>query len=118
MSRHENERVDFKTPDPWDSLTFGFTKEGDTCEVEDLKCYAKRVDKQKGTKTSTTYYLKFGRGRIFDPWGTFAGRERSADLEWKKVASKVFEQYYKYLSTRSTRHLTQAERMIIDANQK
>ena len=118
MSRHENEKIDFVTPEPVRSLVFGFTKNGHDCKENDYKCYAKRVEKTKGTETSTTYYLKFGRGRIFDPWGTFAGRERSANLEWKKVATTVFDQYFKYLSTRSQRHLTQAERMIIDANQK
>tara|TARA_R110000824_G_scaffold162282_3_gene337917 strand:- start:7434 stop:7790 length:357 start_codon:yes stop_codon:yes gene_type:complete len=118
MSRHEHEKIDFATPEPVQSLVFGFTEHGHDCEESDHKCYAKRVEKQKGADTSITYYLKFGRGRIFDPWGTFEGRERSANLEWKKVASTVFDQYLKYLSTRSQRHITQAERMIIDANQK
>ena len=118
MSRHENEKIDFATPKPIESLVFGFTKDGLNCDEDNLKCYAKKIEKQKGVETSTIYYVKFGRGRIFDPWGTFAGRERSADLEWKRVASTVFNQYIKYLSTRNTRHLTQAERMSIDASQK
>ncbi len=118
MSRHENEQIDFKAPDAWDSLASGFTKEGEDCDVDNLKCYAKKVYKWRGDESSTIYYLKFARGRIFDPWGTFAGRERSADLEWKKVSSGVFEQYHKYLCNRNSRHLTQAERIIIDANQK
>jgi len=118
MSRHENEHIDFATPDPILTSVFGFTKGAESCDDDDSKCYAKRVDKNNGSKTSTTYYLKFGRGKIFDPWGTYAGRERSADFGWRKVASIVFDQYHKYLKTRVSRHLTQAERMIIDANEK
>jgi|TARA_Y100000296_G_C5178176_1_gene261444 hypothetical protein len=114
MSRHENEKLDFELPDPLQITVVGFTTGAETCEEDSQKCYAKRVMKQRGSEVSTTYHLKFGRGRIFDPWGTHSGREKSADLEWKKVASTVFDKYYKYLATRNTRHLTLAERMIID----
>jgi hypothetical protein len=122
MSRHENEELDFQTPKPVVTEVMYFTEGGDSVEKDGSKSYAKRVNKTNvGTEDnakSTTYYVKFGRGRIFDPWGTYADRTRTGDWDWRKVGPSVFEQYYKYLKTRSTRHLTQAERMIIDGNQK
>lgn len=118
MSRHENEKLDFELPDALQTSVDGFTIGAKTCDEDGQKCYAKKVMKRRGSEVSTTYYLKFGRGRIFDPWGTHSGREKSADLEWKRVASTVFDKYCKYLGTRSTRHLTLAERMITDGHQK
>jgi hypothetical protein len=122
MSRHENEELDFQTPKPIVTETTYFTNGGNISKEDCSKCYAKKVNKTNVESTnnaqSTTYYVKFGRGRIFDPWGTYAGRETTGDWDWRRVSSSVFEQYYKYLKTRSTRHLTQAERMVIDGNQK
>ena len=118
MARHENEKLDFDLPDPVKYDLIGYTDGAKICDVEDIKCYAKRVQKERGEDVSSVYYLKFGRGRIFDPWGTYAGRETTRDWEWKRVAYSVWSRYIKYLATRNTRHLTHAERMIIDDSQK
>jgi len=122
MSRHENEELDFQAPNPVVTEVTYFTEGGNSVKKDSTKSYAKLVNKTNvGTEDNTksvTYYVKFGRGRIFDPWGTYADRTRTGDWDWRKVSSVVFEQYCKYLKTRSTRHLTQAERMVIDGNQK
>lgn len=118
MSRHENENLDFQAPEPIKRLWFGYTIEARSCSIEDKKCYAKQVDKEIGTALSSTYYLKFGRGKIFDPWGTYAGKQRTGDWDWKKVSFSVWSRYMKYLASRNSRYLTHAERMIIDDSQR
>ena len=84
----------------------------------ELAKYAKRLEKEQGSDVSSIYYLKFGRGKIFDPWGTYAGRQKTGDWDWKKVSYSVWSRYIRYLASRNTRHLTHAERMIIDDSQK
>lgn len=120
MARHENEQLDFKAPEPVQSIVIYFTEGAEAVTEDGPKCYAKQVKKINcGVRNSTeslTYYVKFGRGKLFDPWGTYAGREKTGDWSWRKVGHVVFEQYHKYLETRNTRHLTQAERKIIDGS--
>ena len=118
MSRHEKEQIDFQAPEPVKFTPFGYTEEAKPCDIEDIKCYAKRIEKEIDSKVSSTYYLKFGRGKIFDPWGTYAGRQKTGDWDWKKVSFSVWSRYIKYLATRNSRHLTHAERMIIDDSQR
>jgi len=118
MGRHENEKLDFNLPEPIKTSSFGYTEGAKACRIDDKNCYAKRLQKEQGSDVSSIYYLKFGRGKIFDPWGTYAGRQKTGDWDWKKVSYSVWSRYIRYLASRNTRHLTHAERMIIDDSQK
>tara|TARA_Y100000034_G_C6583188_1_gene253026 strand:+ start:113 stop:424 length:312 start_codon:yes stop_codon:yes gene_type:complete len=64
--------------------------------------------------TTETYYVKFFRGRILDPYGIDSSKLNSYLTEYKKVSSEVFEYYSNYLETKKTEFLLRAERSHID----
>ena len=112
MARHEREELDIELPDPTSYLSFYYTTKGVEVDQDSSKAYCKKsVNTQTGR---TTYYAKFGRGVLFDPWGMFAGKESSRDFSFVKVSQKVFENYYKYIEGKNRSFLSLAERSMID----
>jgi|TARA_R110002051_G_scaffold268832_2_gene328885 hypothetical protein len=112
MARHDREELDIELPDPISYLSFCYTIKGVEIDGNDPKAYCK---KSVNTQTErTTYYAKFGRGVLFDPWGIFAGKESSRDFKFVKVSQTVFEHYYKYIEGKNRSFLSLAERSMID----
>jgi hypothetical protein len=112
MGRYEQENLDIELPNPASFLYFYYTIRGSETTEESPKAYCKKV---VNTQTNhNTYYIKFGRGVIFDPWGMYAGKERSRDFEFSKVSETVFNYYYKYLEGKNRSFLSLAERSMID----
>lgn len=57
-----------------------------------------------------TFYVKFGRGEIFDPHGI--DKNKASTFQFRKVKKSIFENYREYLLTRRDVFLTRARREI------
>ena len=111
MARWENENVsglDLPSPDSVQYSYFGSGAE----EVNENSAFAKRAD-NNGYKT---YYIKFGRGDLFDPLGADTGKHTRPYFDFKKVSEPVFEYYMQYLTTEDIIFLTRARRSLMERN--
>ena len=112
MSRNENEKIDIDVPDPPQYNEVFYTEKGEKQEKETNKSFAK-------TRTNidtnyNVYYIKYGIGDIFDPWGMQANKINSPSFSFKKVGEKTFSYYMKYLTTRRFTFYLQAKRELIN----
>jgi|LUMV01.1.fsa_nt_gb hypothetical protein len=112
MARHENDNIDIDLPEPDSYLHFYYTHKGRETTEGDPKAYCKKVVNSQTNRE--TYYVKYGRGVLFDPWGIFAGKERSRDFSLVKVSKNVFEHYYKFIEGKNRSFLSLAERSMVD----
>ena len=67
--------------------------------------------------TSTVYYVMYGRGEIVDPYQVDFGynKKRLATMyKYRKVSSKCFNSYLKYLETKNRIHFTTARRLLME----
>jgi hypothetical protein len=109
------------------AVEFHFKEMGKLTE-ETNSSYAMRREQPGGI---TEYFIKFattgpGVGRILNPWGIYftpgdefkfekqMGRKR---YEFSKVSQNVFENYIKFLETRNTRYILNAEREVKNGTQ-
>ena len=53
-----------------------------------------------------TYYVKYGRGEIFDPYGIDREKIKRPYYSFKKVNNKIFDHYVSYLKTEKRIFLT------------
>ena len=65
-------------------------------------------------KNRTVYFLSFFRGNIYDPYGVYAHKRKSREIEFKKVTKQSFDLYLNYLDTRNRSFLTLAERKYVN----
>ena len=112
MSRNENEKIDIDIPDPPRYNEVFYTEKGDKQGKETNKSFAKTR-----TNIDTNYdvfYIKYGIGDIFDPWGMQANKINSPAFSFRKVGKKTFSYYMKYLKTRRFTFYLQAQRELIN----
>ena len=93
-------------------VTSYHNSDGKTSNKETSKSCAKTVDNVN--KNTTTHYVKFFRGRIFDPHGMDGRKGGSAFTQYKKVQNQTFNYYSHYLKTKNQNSFTRAERSFID----
>lgn len=67
-----------------------------------------------GFKNSKTYYIKYRRGELFDPYGMDERKAQASDTKYKKVDEEIFKSYLKYLSSRRYVYLSEARRSFIN----
>ena len=79
------------------------------------KAVAKTVEMttDDGKGTATYYFIKHGRGQLFDPYGIDMNKTNAFDFKFVKVDKNIYNEYYKYLQTRREVHLTGARRLYI-----
>ena len=68
---------------------------------------------------STQHFIMFGRGEIIDPYQADSGYNKktlSRMYKYKKVSSKCFDSYLKYLQTKNRIHFTNARRIFMEKN--
>lgn len=112
MSRHENEKIDIDVPDPSEYNTIFFTEKGAKQSKETNKSFAKvRTNVDADYKV---YYVKYGLGDIFDPWGMNSNKINSPAISFRKVKKKVFDDYLQYLKTRKSSSLLRAKRELLN----
>lgn len=93
-------------------VTSYHNSDGQTSDKETPKSCAKTV--KNINKSTTTHYVKFFRGRIFDPHGIDGRKGGSAFTKYKKVQKQTFKYYSQYLKTKNQISFTRAERSFID----
>ena len=82
----------------------------ETAEETQQVCAKMHILIQDGKQTNFCY-VKFFRGKMFDPQGIDATKIRLA--EFRKVNETVFNLYFNYLKTKSGESLIRAEREYI-----
>ena len=109
MARWEHEDVsNLDLPDP-DRITHTYYG-SDASETAEDSAFAKLAN-NKGFKT---YYIKYGRGDLFDPLGADKGKHNRPYFTFRKVEEKVFAYYMEYLSTLDRIFLTRARRALME----
>ena len=93
-------------------VTSYHNSDGQTSNKETSKSCAKTVENVD--KSTTVHYVKFFRGRIFDPHGMDGRKGGSAFTQYKKVNKQTFKYYSHYLETKNQNSFTRAERSFID----
>lgn len=110
MARWENEKVD--------GLNLPEIKE---VKEEFYNAHATIVENEKeavakiaNVEDKKVYYIKYGRGEIFDPWGIDRNKQNSFVFSLRKANEEIFNLYIEYLKTRREVFLTRARRLFIN----
>ena len=111
MTNKDGESENFGLTDVPKNAIIAYTAKMAEVDKEDKKAYCKKVVKDSGETASC--FIKFYRGKMFDPWGMYSRREKVVDLEYRKVSEKAFSLYSKYLTTRNQRYFLQSEREVL-----
>ena len=106
--KEEKEFEKFGLTEASDNAIIAYTIKMKEVDKDDRKAYCKKAVSSDGQTVSC--FIKFYRGKMFDPWGIYHGRERRLDLEYRKVSEKAFDMFSSYLKTRNYRHFLQSER--------
>ena len=105
QSKNEKGKYDFGSPE--------------TIDPDDSDCFSKKIEYSHEGSSKTRYYVKVGTdGFIFNPWGMFSEgtqaryAKNKGRSEWKfqQVNEKCFEFYNRFLQSRNSAWLTNAER--------
>lgn len=92
------------------TVTVYVNKLGKEVEKEDDESV---VAKLINTNGKASFYIKFRRGQLFDPYGIDALKINSRDTRYKKVDLDIYLSYKRYLETRREIFLTEAKRSFI-----
>jgi hypothetical protein len=111
MTNKDKESENFGLTDVPKNAIIAYTVKMTEVDKEDKKAYCKKAVKDNGKTASC--FVKFYRGKMFDPWGMYSGREKVVDLEYRKVSEKAFNLYSKYLKTRNHKCFLQSEREVL-----
>lgn len=114
-SATQQELKDIGIEQPIQNIVSLYDKYGKLCEEEN-KSVAKTVQISSENKETvlTTYYVKHGRGQLFDPYGLDMNKTKAFDFQFRKVDKEIFEAYSKYLQTRREVYLISARRLFIN----
>ena len=91
---------------------------GKKIEVNNPKCYAKKVTIESKAGTQEKFYVKYdNKGFMYDPWGLYTEGTEERKLygdepagSFRKVSNRPFSYYLQYLETRNKAWLHNAER--------
>lgn len=115
MARNENESLHGLTIPEADEVKIGYIdKTGNQCgEERDSVAKITEFHNKEDNRISTYYYVKCGRGIIFDPYGMDMNKTNAYNFQFKKVDQLIFDKYIDYLRTRREVFLIQARRSFI-----
>ena len=110
MARWENENLDgLDIPQPPKMHIQLFGALGATPNSE-ANAFAKKVS----MGNSNTYYVLYGRGDLFDPFGADKGKHGRPYFSLKKVKESVFNHYIYYISSEDRIFFTRARRLMME----
>ena len=112
MARNENEKIDIDIVAPDDYNTVFYSYKGEESSEESSASFAK-VRKNLTTGHST-YYVKYGRGDLYDPWGMYQNKKNSPEWRFKKTTKSAFDLYVKYLADRREQNFVRAKRELLN----
>lgn len=111
MARHENENVSQLTLPELDQTDIQFVdKSGNLSQEKNAVAKVVKTHDKEQDKVTVNYYIKHGRGMLFDPYGMDATKINAYNFQFKKVDQGVYSQYVQYLKTRRAMFLTYAQR--------
>jgi len=111
MARYENENLSgLALPELDDINTQYIDKTGNLSEEKSAVAKITKVHNKEENKVVVNYYIKHGRGMLFDPYGMDANKINAYNVQFKKVDEKIYSQYVQYLKTRRAMFLTYAQR--------
>lgn len=115
MARNENENLEGLSIPEEDTVEVKFLDKTGT-EGSEKTGVAKIVTlhNKENDKITLLYYVKHGRGELFDPYGMDMNKTNAYNFQFKKVDKSIFENYTHYLKTRREIFLTQARRAFIN----
>jgi hypothetical protein len=110
MARWENEQVDqLNLPEMESMSTELFDLNAKQTQDEKIA-----VAKKSKVENRQTFYIKHGRGEIYDPWGMDRNKSSSFIFSLRKVNEEIFNLYLEYLKTKREIFLTRARRLFIN----
>jgi len=109
MARWENEDLSgLNIPEPPKTTEVFFGNGGKTAEQK--MAFAKLITKGD----AETYYVKYGRGDLLDPYHADRLTYNRPYFDFKKVKKNVFDLYIEYLKSSSRIFLTRARRLMME----
>jgi hypothetical protein len=115
MARNENEPLSgLLIPETDEVVTQFFDKTGNLAEEKNAVAKVSKVHNKEENKVTVNYYIKHGRGMLFDPYGMDANKINAYNFQFKKVNEKIYSEYVQYLKTRRSIFLTYAQREFKD----
>lgn len=89
-------------------------KSGKVCQEKDGVAKIVQFNSETAEdKINSSYYVKYRRGQLFDPYGVDALKTNAQDTRYKKVDEYIFNKYIDYLQTRRETFLLEAKREFI-----
>ena len=105
MSRYDNEDLnDLNIPDPPKRTETFLGAGGEETDINNSFAKVLNVDGNEA------YFIWFGRGDLFDPWGSDRLHRNRPYYSFKKVNGTTFNYYIKYLKSQNNLYLTRARR--------
>lgn len=115
MARNENESLSgLIVPELDEVVTQFIDKSGNLADEKNSVAKITKVHNKEEDKITVNYYIKHGRGMLFDPYGMDANKINAYNFQFKKVDQKIYSQYLQYLKTRRSMFLTYAQREFKD----
>jgi hypothetical protein len=115
MARNENENLEGLSIPEEDAVeTVYFDKTGYVCEKNTAVAKIIELHNKENDRIVSNYYVKHGRGELFDPYGMDMNKINAYNFQFKKVDKAIFDKYLEYLKTRREVFLTQARRAFIN----
>ena len=99
---------------PKQNLVFYRDKAGKSCDEDKAVAKIVQIATEDGKDVTLAYYVKHGRGQVFDPYGIDMHKTNAYNFQFKKVDEEIFTNYNKYLSTRREIYLISARRAFIN----
>lgn len=110
----EKELNDMGISQQQENTTYFYDKAYNLCDEKKAVAKMVKIPAETNESHSTIYYIKHGRGQLFDPYGMDMYKIKAFDFQFKKVDSEIFNSYCKYLSTRREVYLISARRSFIN----
>jgi hypothetical protein len=117
IKKDEDDSLEFlKLPSkPTTIITF-LDRNGELCE-EEGRSVAKCVENFSGySDSSIHYFIRFGNGEVLDPHEAHShlNQNRLKRFKFRKVKSRAWDEYSKYLSNKERKYFTNARRLIME----
>jgi len=97
-----------------DNTTYFYDKAYNLCDEKKAVAKIVKIPSETNESHSVVYYIKHGRGQLFDPYGIDMNKAKAFDFQFKKADNEIFDNYSKYLSTRREVYLISARRSFIN----
>jgi hypothetical protein len=111
MARNENENLNgLLIPETDELINEYIDKTGNISDEKDAVAKIAKINNKEDNRSTMNYYVKCGRGMVFDPYGMDMNKLNSYNFQFKKVDQKIYSQYIQYLKTRRSIFLTYAQR--------